>query len=174
MDEQNTAGTVAHSVPNSPVTEKVPVKSFLNQTPIPSTHIEPTQWIPGAPTPIEEGQLTPILEALNLLVGFSTGEVMMEGEDVKHLPSISKSLNFVWDTPKRKSTDGSVNRTKKAKIAQKEPRKNIPKDLAIQNPRTKIPDSEIKLENIVQDSPLFLPHQAKTPEVKEKVLKVLS
>ena len=77
----------------------------------------------GTPTPIQEGQLTPISEALNLLIGFSTGEVMMDGDDVKHLPTISESLNSIWDTPKRKNTDGSVNRTKKAKISQKEPAK---------------------------------------------------
>ena len=48
-----------------------------------------------------------------------------------------------------KNIDGSVNRTKRAKIAQKEPRTNISKGLAIQHPRTKVPDSEIKLKNIV-------------------------
>ena len=46
----------------------------------------------------------------------------MDGEDVKHLPTISESLNSVWDTS-RKITDGRVNRTKKAKFAQKEPQK---------------------------------------------------
>ena len=130
-----------------------------------------TQWVQGAPTPIQEGQLTPISEVLNLLVGFSTGEVVMEGENVKHLPSISESLNSIWNTPKRKNTDGSVNRTKKAKIAQKEPHKNISKDLAIQHPRTKIPDSEIKLENIVQGSPSFVPHSVKSSKGKGKGVK---
>ena len=125
----------------------------------------------GAPTPIQEGQLTPITEALNLLVGFSTGEVVIEGENVKHLPSISKSLNSIWNTPKRKNTDGSVNRTKKAKIAQKEPHKNISKDLAIQHPHPKIPDSEIKLENIVQGSPSFVPHSVKSYKGKGKGVK---
>ena len=38
---------------------------------------------------------------------------------MKHLPTISESLNTIWETPKRKNIDGSVNRTKKAKIAQK-------------------------------------------------------
>ena len=147
MAEQNVTGNVSHSVPSSPVTENVLIKSFLDQTPIPS--VQTTQWVQGAPTSIQEGQLTPMSEALNLLVGFSTGEVIMEGENMKHLPSISESLNSIWDTPKQKNTDGSVNRTKKAKIAQKEPRKNISKGLAIQHPHTKIPDSEIKLENIV-------------------------
>ena len=84
-------------------------------------------------------------EALKLLVGFSTGEVMMEGENMKHLPTISESLNTIWETPKRKNIDGSANRTKKAKIAQKEPRKG----LATQHSHTKVPNSEIKLKNIV-------------------------
>ena len=123
MAEQNITGNISCSVPSSPVTENVSIKPFLDQTPIPPLQMKSTQWVQGAPTPIQEGQLTPISEALNLLVGFSTGEVVMEGENVKRLPSISESLNSIWNTPKRKNTDGSVNRTKKAKIAQKEPAK---------------------------------------------------
>ena len=64
-----------------------------------------------------------------------------------------------------------MNRTKKAKIAQKEPHKNISKDLAIQHPRTKIPDSEIKLENTVQGSPSFVPHSVKSYKGKGKGVK---
>ena len=171
MAEQNVTGNVSHSVPSSPVTENVSIKPFLDRTPIPSLQMESTQWIQGAPTLIQEGQLTLISEALNLLVGFSTGEVVMEEENVKHLPSISESLDSIWNTPKRKNTDGSVNRTKKAKIAQKEPRKNISKDLAIQHPRTKIPDSEVKLENIVQGSPSFISHSVKSSKGKGKGVK---
>ena len=171
MAEQNVTGNVSRSVPSSPVAENVSIKSFLDQTPIPSLQMETTQWVQGAPKPIQEGQLTPVSEALNLLVGFSTGEVIMEGENMKHLPSISESLNSIWNTPKWKNTDGSVNRTKKAKIAQKETRKNISKDLAIQHPHTKIPDSEIKLENIVQGSPSFVPHSVKNPRGKGKGVK---
>ena len=70
----------------------------------------------GAPTLIQEGQLTPNMEALNLLVRFASGEVVMEGDELKHLPSISKSLETIWDMFKRKNTDGSANRTKKTKI----------------------------------------------------------
>ena len=88
----------------------------------------------GAPTPIQEGQLTPITEALNLLAGFSSGEVIMEGNELKHIPSISESLETIWNTPKRKNTNGCANRTKKAKVGQKEPRKNISKQLTDQNP----------------------------------------
>ena len=68
-----------------------------------------------------------------MTVGFSSGEEIMEGGELKHIPSISESLESIWDTPKRKNTDGCANRTKKAKIAQKEPHKNISKQLAIQN-----------------------------------------
>ena len=167
MAEQNITGNVSRSVPSSPVTENVLIKSFLDRTPIPS--VQTTQWVQGAPTPIQEGQLTPMSEALNLLV--STGEVIMEGENMKHLPSISESLNSIWDTPTWKNTDGSVNRTKKAKLAQKEPHKNISKGLAIQHPRTKIPDSEIKLENIVQGNPLLAFHSVEIPRGKGKGVK---
>ena len=103
-------------------------------------------------------------EALNLLVGFSTGEVTMEGENMKHLPTISESLETILETPKRKNIDGSANRTKKAKIAQKVPRKG----LAIQHPRTKVPNSEIKLENIIRGSLLLASQSAKIPRGKGK------
>ena len=165
MVEQNGTGNVLNSVPSSPVTKNVLIKSFLDQTPIPL--VQTTQWVQGAPTPIQEGQLTPMSEALNLLVGFCTGEVTMEGKNMKHLPSISESLNSLWDTPKWKNTDGSVNRTKKAKIAQKAPHKSISKGLAIQHTHTKVSDLEIKLENIVQDSP----HSVKIPRGKGKGVK---
>ena len=49
--------------------------------------------------------------------------------------------------------------TKKAKLTQKEPRKSIAQQLAEVNPHTKIPDSEIRLENIIPGSPLFVPYK---------------
>ena len=166
MADKINTGKVAHSVPSSPVVKNVQIKPFLHKTPIPSIEKETTKWVKGAPTPIQEGQLTPITEALNLLAGFSSGEIIMEGNESKHIPSISKSLERIWDSPKRKNTDGSANRTKKAKIAQKEPHRNISKQLADQNPRTKVPDSEIKIEKIIQDSPTFVPHNIKIPTEK--------
>ena len=88
----------------------------------------------GVPTPVQEGQLTPNTEALTLLTGFATGEIFMEGEQLKHLPSISESLETLWESPKRKKNiDGRFNCTKKATIAQKEPRKTISKQLAEKN-----------------------------------------
>ena len=156
-DEINT-GNVTHSVPSSPVVKNVRIKPFLHKTPIPSIERESTKWVQEAPTPIQEGQLTPISEALNLLAGFSSGEIIMEGEKLKHIPAISESLGSIWDTPTRKNTDGHANRTKKGKIAQKEPRKNISKQLATLKPCTKVPDSEIQIENIIQDSPSFVPY----------------
>ena len=93
----------------------------------------------------------PNTEALTLLTGFATGEIFMEGEQLKHLPSISESLETLWESPKRrKNIDGRSNCTKKGTIAQKEPRKNV---------RTQIPDSEIKLENIIPGSPAYLPYE---------------
>ena len=93
----------------------------------------------------------PNTEALTLLTGFATGDIFMEGEQLKHLPSISESLETLWESPKRrKNIDGRSNHTKKATIAQKEPRKNV---------RTRIPDSEIKLENIIPGSPAYLPYE---------------
>ena len=164
MADEISTGNVICSVPNSPVVKNVQIKSFLHKTPIPSIEKEPTKWVQGAPTPIQEGQLTQISEALNLLAGFSCGKVIMEGEELKHIPSISESLESIWDNPKRKNTDGCANRTKKAKIAQKEPRRNISKQLAIQKPQTKIPDSEIQIENIIHGSPPFVPSKVEIPK----------
>ena len=114
----------------------------------------------GALTPLQEGQLTPNTEALTLLTGFATGEIFMEREQLKHLPSISESLETLWESPKRrKNFDGRSNCTKKATIAQKEPRKIISKKLPEKNFRTRIPDSEIKLENIIPGSPAYLPYK---------------
>ena len=107
--------------------------------------------------------MTPNTEALNLLTGFATGQVTMKDDEVQHIPSISQSLGTIWETPKRKVTDGSASCTKKAKVAKKEPRKNISEQMAEANPRTKIPDSEIRIENIIEGSPQFVPYKIKTP-----------
>ena len=169
-DEINTQNVI-RSVPNSPVVGNVQIKPFLNKTPIPSVEKVTSEWVTGAPTPIQEGQLTSISEALNLLVGFSSGEVIMEGEELKHIPSISESLESIWDTPKRKNTDGCANRTEKAKIAQKEPCKNISKQLAILKPHTEVPNSEIQIENIIQDSLSSVPYKINTLPRKGKGVK---
>ena len=163
---------VVHSVPSSPVDS---IKSFLSRTPIPTLKqiLKSPQFVKGAPTPVQEGQMTPNTEALSLLTGFATGKVTMKGDEVQHIPSISQSLGTIWETPKCKVTDGSANRTKKAKVAKKEPRKNIFKQMAETNPRTKIPDSEIRIENIIQGSPSFVPYKIKveTPKGRGKGVK---
>ena len=102
MADKIITGNVTRSVPSSPVVKDVQITPFLHKTPIPSIEKEATKWVQGAPTPIQEGQLTPISETLNLLAGFSSSEVIMEGEELKHIPSISESLESIWDTPERK------------------------------------------------------------------------
>ena len=91
----------------------------------------------------------------------------MAGDEIHNLSAIpndntiSMSPNELpWSTPERpKKTDGSINRDKKPKIAQKEPRKTHAKQLAELNPRTRIPDADIKLENIIPGSSAFIPYQ---------------
>ena len=160
---------VVHSVPSSPVDS---IKSFLSKTPIPTLKriTKSPEFVKGAPTPVQEGQMTTNTEALSLLTGFATGQVTMKGDEIQHIPSISQSLGTIWETPKCKVTDGSANHTKKAKVTKKEPRRNISKQMAETNPRTKIPDSEIKIENIIQDSPSFVPCKikVKTPRGRGK------
>ena len=88
------------------------------------------------------------------------------------MPSISQNLDTIWGNPKiKKNTNGGADHSKMAKIAQKEPRKNISAQLAMKNPHTKIPDSEIKIENIIEDSPSFVSYIIKPQrqEVKERV-----
>ena len=156
---------VVRSVPSSPVDS---IKSFLSKTPIPTLKqiAKSPKFVKGALTLVQEGQMTPNTEALSLLTGFATGKVTIKGEEVQHIPSISQSLGTIWETPKCKVTDGSANHTKKAKVTKKEPRKNISKQMAETNPRTKIPDSEIRIENIIQGSPSFVPCmiKVKTPK----------
>ena len=157
---------VSHSVPNSPV---ISIHKFLDKTPVPSLKLKSPKFKMGVPTPIKEGKLTPNSEALTLLSGFADCSIQMKDDEVQHLPSISQSLNTMWETPKRKNVDGTASRTKKAKIAQKEPRRiNISKTEAKSKPRTRVPDSEIRLENIIVGSPIYIPYRKKTPKAKGK------
>ena len=151
---------VVHSVPSSPVDS---IKLFLSKTPIPTLKriAKSPEFVKGAPTPVQEGQMTPNTEALGLLTGFATGQVTMKGDEVQHIPSISQSLGTIWETPKHKVTDGSANCTKKAKVTKREPLRNISKQMAEANQRTKIRDSEIRIENIIQGSPSFVPRKIK-------------
>ena len=80
----------------------------------------------------------------------------MKGDIVQHLPivqgnkTISDSLQEIpWYSPKRKKTDSSVIHSKKAKIAKKEPKKQV-------TYHTQIPDSEIRPENIIPGSPEYI------------------
>ena len=163
---------VVCSVPSSPVDS---IKLFLSRTPIPTLKqiVKSPQFVKGVPTLVQEGKMTPNTEALSLLTGFATGNVTMKGDEVQHIPSISQSLGTIWETPKHKVTDGSANHTKKTKVTKKEPRKNISKQMAETNPRTKIPDSEIRIENIIQGSPSFVPYKIKvgTPKGRGKGVK---
>ena len=150
------------SVPNTPVTKTEFSKSFLKKTPIPKV----TKWIKGVPTPIQEGNMSPNQQAFSLIKGFASGEITMAGDEICHLPAISDGntismslIELPWSTPeKSKKTDGSVNINKKPKIAQKEPHKIHAKQLAELNSCTKVPDADIKLENIIPGSPAFIPY----------------
>ena len=51
-------------------------------------------------------------------------------------------------------------------IAQKEPHKNISRQIAQKEPHTRVLDSEIKLSNIILGSPVFLPYKRITPKGK--------
>ena len=117
--------------------------------------------------------MSPNTEAINLIAGFASGHVTIDGNDLKHIPSISKSLGEIWETSNKKMiVSGGALRAKKAIIAHKEPRKNISKQIAQKEPHTRVPDLEIKLSNIIPGSPAFVPYKRITPKGKAKVEKI--
>ena len=119
--------------------------------------------------------MDPNMEAINLIAGFASGHVTIEGNDLKHIPSISRSLSKVWETPNKQITvSGGALRAKKATIAHKEPCKNISKQIAQKEPCTRVPDSEIKLSNIIPGSPAFVPHKRITSKGKGKGTKYIN
>ena len=125
----------------------------------------------GVPTPVAMGSLSPNEQAVALLAGFASGRVTMEGESIKHLPdvpvkTISQTLSEVWGMPKWKSRPAI-----KSKISKKESKKTIAHQLAEEKPRTRIPDSEIKPENIIPGSPLFIPFKQERSKGKGKHIK---
>ena len=71
--------------------------------------------------------MSPNSQAINLIAGFASGHVKVDGDELKHIPtihepSISQALEEVWEAQRKmKSITGSAIHTKKAKIAQKEP-----------------------------------------------------
>ena len=63
VDEMETRKFLnSHSVPSSPVTEPVQISEFPNKTPIPNPVLKVTKWVQGAPTPIQEGLMSPNTE----------------------------------------------------------------------------------------------------------------
>ena len=77
---------ISHSVLCSPVVKNVAQFEFLSKTPIPK--VTENAWVEGVPTPILQGSMSPNEQAMTLLVGFASGSVTMEGDSIKHLPSI--------------------------------------------------------------------------------------
>ena len=83
-----------------------------------------------------------------------------------------QTIDEVWGTPTQDNNDDrNIIYTKKAKIAQNAPKKSIAWQLAEENPHTKIPDSKIRLENIIPGSPLFVPYKQEKPKGKGKHVK---
>ena len=95
---------ISHSVPCSPVVKDVTKPDFLSKTPIPK--VTEAKWVQGAPTPVVHGSMSPNEQAMALLAGFTSGSVKMDGDSLKHLPtipekSINETLNKIpWETPK--------------------------------------------------------------------------
>ena len=98
--------------------------------------------------------MSPNSQAINLIAGFASGHVKVDGDELKRLPTIHEPES-----------------TKNAKTAQKEPQKTSAKQMAEKEPHTKIADSEIKLEYIIPGSPVFIPNKHTTPKGKGKGIK---
>ena len=87
----NTGKTnISHSVPCSPVVKNVVQSEFLSKTPIPK--VTENAWVKGAPMPILQGSMSPNEQAMTLLADFASGSVTMEGDSIKHLPTIPDKL----------------------------------------------------------------------------------
>ena len=156
------------SAPNTPLTKTS--KACLDCTPVPQ--IQSLVWKTGVPTPSLDGTLTPNQEAINLLAGFAMGSVMMEGDIVQHLPAtqgnkaIGESLSELpWYSPDpTKKTGGSAICSKRAMLAVKAPKKckNTQTQaglMATQHPCQRVPNSEIRIENIIPGSPEYIPYK---------------
>ena len=175
-DDPKTGKTnISHSVLCSPVVKNVAQFEFLSKTPIPK--VSDNAWVEGAPMLILHGSMSPNEQAMTLLVGFASGSVTTEGDSIKHLPtapdkSIMQILDDIWGTLTQENNDyKNIIYTKKAKITQNEPRKSTTQQLAEENPCTRIADLEIRLENIIPGSPLFIPYKREIPKGKGKHVK---
>ena len=87
----------------------------------------------------------------------------------------SKSLSEVWETPNKwVPVDSGTIGARKTVIAQKEPCKNISRQIAQKELGTRVLDSEIKLSNVIPGSPAFVRYKRITPKGKGKGTKHIS
>ena len=115
------------------------------------------------------------MEAINLIAGFASGHVTTDGNDLKHVPSSYKSLSEVWETPNKwVPVDSGTIGARKTVIAKNELCKNVSRQIAQKEPCTRVPDSEIKLSNVISGSPTFVPYKRITPKGKGKGTKHIS
>ena len=155
------SSSISRSAPNTPLTKTS--KAFLDRTPIPQ--IQSPVWKTGVSTPSLDGTLTPNQEAINLLAGFAMGSVRMEGDVVQHVPATQgnktigespSELPWYFPDPKKK-TNGSAIRSKRAMLAVKAPKKCKNTHIqATQHPHQCVPNSEIRIENIIPGSPEYI------------------
>ena len=128
--------------------------------------VSPSQWQEGVLSPIRRGALTPNKEAFSLSARFASGSVRMDGDVVQHLPimqenkSIGSTLSeLLWFTPNTEKKDGSVIHSKKAKVAKTTRKQTKVNKLAQKQPHTRITDSDIRIENIIPGSPIYIPYK---------------
>ena len=75
---------------------------------------------------------------------------------------------------KRLPVDSGTIGAEKTVITQKELHKNVSRQIAPKEAHTRVPDSEIKLSNIIPGSPVFLPYKRITPKGKSRGMKYIS
>ena len=110
-----------------------------------------------------------------MIAGFASGHVTIEGDDLKHIPPISKSLSEAWETSNKwVLVDSGTIGAEKMIIVQKEPHKNVSRQVAQKDPCTRVPVSKIQLSNIIPGSPAFVPYIRITPKGKGKSMKYIS
>ena len=158
------------SLPCSPIQHPT---TFLMNTPVPKSTL--LTWKQGISTPIHEGNLSPNHLAVELLAGFSTGKIRMRGDIVEHRPSSEADESIVDMLSQLDSATHHEDQEANNSASHISPivtvnneTKMIARLQAEKNPRTKVPDSEIRPENIILGSPMYIPNKKISKNQKGK------
>ena len=166
----NSSSISSGSSPCSPIQHP---RTFLTNTPVPKT--TSLTWKQGISTLIHEGNLSPNELAVKLLAGFSTRKIRMRGDVVEHRPSseadesIADMLSQLDSATHYKDQEANNSASHISPIVTvNNETKMIARLQAEKKPRTKVPDLEIRPENIILGSPMYIPFKKISKKQKGK------